>query len=464
LPYDTQALENWVEVRERDASDKRTAFQHDRDRILYASSFRRLAGKSQVVSVSEFGLYHTRLTHTLKVAQLGRRLAERLRDRYREQNPKLEVEIWPPDPDLVEAACLAHDLGHAPFGHVGEEALAKRFDEIARGPNAKHTTLAVKAIGGFEGNAQTLRILMYLAAREPIDPRCGLNLTRATLDATVKYPNYRVQDKKAFSKWGAIELDRARMEWVRSDHGIYKEAPRCFEADLMDWCDDVTYAVHDLIDFYRGGAIPLHELLGGRGARRKGSLPTLVTDFLRDAKNDSDMDEYSLTDMEEAWRKLIDLTQGVIDEPWDPTIQKRAALQTVTSILITHFVDQVGWEAGGAPCRYDGKFVIDPDEDSVKEKELACRLLKKVLWKRVIERHPLASQQHGQAQIVSGLLDIYHGDERVLPPDRHEELLDHKDPLRVATDHVASLTEDEAQALYRRLTGVHLGAITDAIT
>jgi dGTPase len=132
VPYDNDALERPAGPRAgiADASDLRSVFAHDRDRILYSTAFRRMAGKSQVVSVVELGLYHTRLTHSLKVAQLGRRLAERLQRQYLEaknRRPRRD-EIIPPDPDLVEAACLAHDIGHAPFGHVGEAVLLEEFD------------------------------------------------------------------------------------------------------------------------------------------------------------------------------------------------------------------------------------------------------------------------------------------------------------------------------------------------
>lgn len=464
MPYGDADLARQVSEGSRDTSDRRSHFQHDRDRILYSSAFRRLAGKTQVVGAAEFGLYHTRLTHSLKVAQLGRRLAERLRAQYQAANPKLSLEVWPPDPDLVEAACLAHDIGHAPFGHVGEEALAQRYDEIARG-SAKITSRAIKAHGGFEGNAQTLRILTYLSAREPIEPRCGLNLTRATLDGSVKYPRFRIHGKVECKKWGAIELDRARLTWIREGGTIGPDAPKSFEAGLMDWCDDVTYAVHDVIDFYRGGAIPLHEFLGG-GVPRKGSgFPSVVVDFLRDVGGDPDVkDDYSQREIDDAWLNLLGLTQGVLDEPWGPTLEKKAATQTVTSLLITHLVNEVTWTEGGAPCRHEGEFLIAADENRARQKILETLLLKKLLWKRVIERHPLASQQHGQQRIVSDLLDIYFSDERLLPPDRRQELEDHKDPLRAATDHVASLTEEEAQALYRRLTGTSLGAITDVLT
>jgi dGTPase len=134
VPYDEWTLERH---RITSPEDYRDAFARDRDRILYSSAFRRLAGKTQVVAAGEAGLYHNRLTHSLKVAQIGRRLAERIRDEWAEGRGAPSVAgpfdpSVPPNADLVEAACLAHDIGHPPFGHVGEQALSVVVDETGK--------------------------------------------------------------------------------------------------------------------------------------------------------------------------------------------------------------------------------------------------------------------------------------------------------------------------------------------
>jgi dGTPase len=321
--------------------------------------------------------------------------------------------------------------------------------------------LKLAEVGGFEGNAQTFRILTYLAARRPLDPRWGLNLTRATLDATIKYPCFRVEKNNIFTKWGAIKLDADRFNWVRAAAGVGADAPLCFEASLMDWCDDVTFAVHDIIDFYRGGHIPLDRLfvLGptekSKGPRR---LSEEAQEFLRDA---SDKRQWDLNEAEEAWRRVALLAE--VYEPWQATMHVKAATQVITSQLITYLVGGVTYD-GAAPCRYDGTFVIDRDPAVAEQKRLVCELLKGLLWYYVIDRPAMASQQHGQARIVKELMSIVYGSaEELLPPDRREDLDEHKDVLRAVTDYVASLTEQDAEIMFHRLTGVRLGALTDIL-
>jgi dGTPase len=280
--YDENATARWAAEPLKRAG--RSDFERDRARVLHSAGLRRLAAKTQVVTAGSADFPRTRLTHSLECAQIGRELGRELGC----------------DPDLVDAACLAHDIGHSPFGHNGEFAL----DELAQ------------PCGGFEGNAQSLRLLTRL---EPKVTGAGLNLTRATLDATLKYPWF---SRGAGTKYGVYAEDAEVFGWIRAGAPVGRP---CLEAQVMDWADDIAYSVHDLEDGFHAGLITFKSL--NSPAER-----SVVSHITATTYCDGDVSEAELTEILDAllgldiWPASYDGGPGTV-----------AALKNLTSELIGRF-------------------------------------------------------------------------------------------------------------------------------
>jgi dGTPase len=393
-------------------------------------------------------------------------MAERLRNETVQRNG-LPLESAAPDPDLVEAACLGHDLGHPPFGHVGEKALCEALDTTVEAevrqnaradtdPQTLEESVGTACIdaGGFEGNAQTFRIAAFLSVRGLAE---GLDLTRATLDALTKYPWGRGEDPKHPAKWGFFPPEGDLMAWVR-DHQVGAGQTQCIEAQVMDWADDVTYACHDVEDFYRVGLIPLDRLFDYR-TRDPNEIPPEAARFFAWAEakwrvgnppRDWDGDR-----VKRVWRQLSNLI--LVLEPFRATRQLEIDIRRSTSELLSYFVNGIT-VSGTSPMRLYGRLDVPEDQ------RLGCDLLNELIWFYVIEQPALATQQHGQALIVQQLfMAYYEGPDRMLPETRQEELAQHSDRRRCVADHIASMTEGQAVALHRRLVGTDVSGILEPI-
>jgi dGTPase len=401
--YDAGDVER--RVTEEGKSTRRSAFARDRARVLHSWSLRRLAAKTQVVVPWESDFPRTRLTHSLEVAQIGRELGQTLGC----------------DPDLVETAGLAHDLGHPPFGHNGEQAL----DKVAQ------------SCGGFEGNAQTLRILTRLEAKVVAsdDVSVGLNLTRATLDAATKYPWPRRDDQQ---KFGVYPDDLDAFRWLRS------RAPgdrRCLEAQVMDWADDIAYSVHDLEDAIHAGHLPLASL---RDANDRKALIDLTQERYASA--------IGWNELEAALDRLIALPYWPRD--YDESHQAMADLKETTSELIGRFCGAAELatveEFGRGPLgRYDADLVV-PSETRAE-----CAVLKAITAQYVMLRPGAQEAYAQQRDVVTELTHLVTiGAPSTLQPiyaSWYEQASDDRARLRVVVDQVSALTDTGAVNALARL-------------
>lgn len=424
--------------RKLDPADPRPASARDRDRIQYTSAFRRLAGITQVVSPTEGHVFHNRLTHTLEVAQIGRRLAQKVAA----DQPELAA-AFGVDPEVVEAAALAHDLGHPPFGHATEKVLQEILEEM-------------KFSESFEGNAQSFRIVTKLAVHRQ-NP--GLNLTRATLNALLKYPCLREDAlDPEHPKWGAYDSERSEFEWARKPYGADRN--KSAEAELMDWADDVAYSVHDIEDFYRAGFIPLDQL-SGQDSRERDRF--LAGTFARREREGIDANSSP------TWDELTDAFVALVtlfpfSSPYRGTRADRALLREQTAFLINDYVSAIMLTS---PATNRGRRVrID---DRVRREVIMC---KELTWYYVINRPTLVMQRRGGEQVIrelfAALMDA--AESRlgyVMFPEGHQERLSNAattpDRIRIVVDFIASMTEPQAIQTHQRLTGASLGSLWEPV-
>jgi len=410
-PYGEEDTARWVDEGPKRA--ERGAFERDRARVLHSSALRRLAAKTQVVAPEngDDPVQHsprTRLTHSLEVAQVGRELGRLLGS----------------DPDVVETACLAHDLGHPPFGHNGEAAL----DALAA------------PCGGFEGNAQTLRLLTRLEAKTfaPDGGPAGLNLTRATLDAVIKYPWPRKSGPPTAdpAKYGVFPDDLPAFRWARA---AAPEARPSFEAQVMDWADDIAYSVHDLEDGLLAGHVTFAGLRDP-GERRAVAERTAVTYCEADP-----------AELEDIFDRLLRLPFWPVSQDGDP--RSLAACKNLTSELIGRFCRAAERATraryGPGPLRRHHADLVVP-----RAARLECALLKGVTAHYVMRRAGVEDLRARQRELIGELVEyVRDGAPETLEPHlrgAYDRSFDDAARLRVVVDQVASLTDTSALAWHRR--------------
>ena len=408
-------------VASSDSVERRGDFSRDRARVLHSAALRRLADKTQVVGPREGDTPRTRLTHSLEVAQISRGIGEALGL----------------NPDLCEMAGLTHDIGHPPYGHNGEVAL----NEVAR--------------GGFEGNAQTLRILTRLEPKKLVGATSyGLNLTRAALDAACKYPRTRTNpDGSVNRKYGAYDEDAPILEWLRAGHG---DSTPPMEAQVMDCSDDIAYSVHDVEDGIVSGRVTLKVLwdlvelaaLADKGAAAFGG----------------NADE--LIDAAARLRALPSISAAA---DFDYTLASWAGLKQLTSELVGRYVGAVAAATAGAEenqpdalrCdlnpsgalgRQFGTLVIPP------EAEAEVRLLKTVAVLYVMDMPAHLRRQDRQRDRVYRVYDYM----RAGAPGTLDTMFQEwwsaaetdAERDRVIIDQIASMTESRLERAAKKSAGV----------
>lgn len=381
----------------------RTEFARDRARIIHSFALRRLAAKTQVAVPWATDFPRTRLSHSLECAQVGRELGAALGA----------------DPDLMEGACLAHDIGHPPFGHNGEEAL----------------NLIASSCGGFEGNAQSIRLLIRLEAKTvlPDGKSIGLNLTRASLDAATKYPWSRAVNAR---KFGVYEDDLEIFNWYRS--GV-ESGKTSMEAQIMDWSDDVAYSVHDLEDSLVSGQIKLDQL--------SSDLPKLFK-----VAQEMYLADITEGEMQAALAALQKLSCW--PRYYDGTHRSLARLKDLASQLIGRFAQaaEVATQekyGDGDLTRYNANLVVP------RAQRVEVALLKSMAGHYVINASDsqirYGEQQRLLTELVEAILESAPTTlESFFLQDWQNAQTDQA-RLRVVIDQVASLTDPGAVALHKRL-------------
>jgi dGTPase len=411
-----------------DSSDYRTPFQIDRDRVLHTPTFRRLQNKTQVFWSGEYDFYRTRLTHSLEVAQIGKSISYWLKSHA---DGPLGDDFFI-DPDLVEAICLSHDLGHPPFGHAGEKTLNHLMRDH----------------GGFEGNAQTLRLL---TERIFSAKRSGMNPTRAFLDGVLKYKSLwteLVKDDGTRPKNHFIYDDQhAHLDWAMGGHdfplelipGNERDSFKSIECQVMDWADDTAYSLNDLSDSVRAGFLNIEKIEAW--AEKHGESTGEAT-------------------------PLGDLMLAIRKKRVDPFVGKRIGKYIQSTRLVAD-VNFLSAESN----RYRYRLVID---ESAKAES---KLFKRLAFEVVFLSPQLKQLEHKGSRMLHQLWEVLGEryisqktidgqDFQLLPADTAAEIAATTDPkmrARLVCDFLAGMTDGYAARTYKRLFSPDFGSIGDLV-
>lgn len=405
--------------------------QRDRARIIHSSAFRRLQAKTQVLNVGESDFYRTRLTHSMEVAQIGSGICEHLRERYSSDDETL---LQIPSFFQIEATCLAHDIGHPPFGHGGEVALNYHMHDD----------------GGFEGNGQTLRILSKLGEYSAHD---GLDLTRRTLLGVLKYPVLHNQVNDSEQQAGASlaqfkppksihDDEHDILDWVLlpfsdDDQRLFRQTTvsagkrkaqfKSFDTSIMELADDISYGVHDLED-----ALALN-LVTERQWRE---------DVLAEVSPES-----------EIAKKANDYTDMLFAED---SRQRKHAI----SRLIGHFIPHIS-------VRQQDRFSaaqLDLQAFLPEEVEHTLTVLKNFVFKHVIRSSSVQALEYkGQMMIVKLFEVLSEHPESLLPPSTLRKYNESNHRQRVICDYISGMTDHYASKLYSKLFTPEVGSVFDRL-
>lgn len=409
-----------VEPRPRRDGEYRSAFQVDRDRVIHSGAFRSLQNKTQVFFPGEYDFYRTRLTHSIEVAQIGRSICAKLNH----SSPLLSDTHYL-DSDLVEAICLAHDLGHPPFGHRGERTL----NQLMRGH------------GGFEGNGQTLRLLT-----RTLFSRSGMAPTRAFLDGVLKYKTLRAELKDPENHFVYDDqsefLDFAmggRDFPPELSPGKARDSFRSIECQIMDWADDVAYSLHDVADGIQAGFLTIDRL-------------------------------ERWAEAQPAEAKVGEAVTGILKNIRDQRLESRTGRKVSDFIAACSLEDDVNFMSP-TTNRYRYRLAIDP----VAEAE--CRIYQRISLDLIFQAQQMQQLDRKAHFILSRLFECY-AEYYIAPPSRRKDHLRLLSPAeeaaiwqesseqaraRLVCDTIARMSDGFAAKTYRRLFDADFGSIMDLV-